>query len=118
MDSGAQHITTVITSNAAIMARLTNGLHWEIAPEGTKVPMATFSVTKSPGPSKDFGGEYTLNLYVFDTTLTNSAVTAQVITSQIKVDPSQNWRLTNQNSGYTSDEAREAFIQITFTFKL
>jgi hypothetical protein len=118
MRTGSQHITTVIRGNANIMARLTNGLYWEIAPEGTTTPLATFSITQVPGPSKDFSGQYTVNVFVFEETLTNAATTAAIIVQEIKNSDSNNWRLTNQNSGYTSDVAREAFIQLTFTFKI
>ena len=116
MQAAAQHIYTTITNNANIMALLTNGFHWELAPEKTNTPFATYRVEEAPF-SKDGANTYTVNFYVWTTKLLAAANIADTIKTEIK-NSDVKWRWVSASSGYTNFEAKEAFIELIFTFKL
>lgn len=115
MNTAATHINTVL-STAAIAAEVAN-VYWELAPEDTGWPFTVYSIQKTPGRTKDFGGEYSAEIRVFADSLTAGGEIALVIENTIK-DQYRNWKFINATSGYTDTDARVGFIQLTYNFKL
>lgn len=118
MKSAAEHVKTVIADNVAITAQLTNGFYWELAPEATDVPFGTYRLEENPPTTKTYDGSYRVSVFVWHENLDNASDAADVIKAQVKNDTSLNWRFISSRSGYTDTDAREAFIEIVFTFNL
>jgi hypothetical protein len=115
MNTAATHINTVL-STAAIAAQVSN-VYWELAPEDTGWPFTVYSIQKTPGRTKDFGGEYITEIRVFADSLTTSGNIALVIENTIK-DQYKNWKFINATSGYTDTAAQIGYIQLNYNFKL
>ena len=118
MLEASQYITTVINSKTAITTALTGGVSWEISASGTPKPFMNFNLVETPGATKDFGNNYNVSFFVFADSLTESATIGKTIKDQIKADTSLKWKFIRSANGYTSDEAQEAYIEITYTFNL
>ena len=116
MKAAAEHIHTELTTNTTISNRLTNGVHWEFCTdENTPLPLATFTVVQSPAVTKNFSGAYEVSVFVYDTSIDEAAETADIIKQEMTATT---WKFSTMRSGYTADEAQEAFIEIVFTFNL
>lgn len=116
MNTAAAHITTVLNSDSELLALLgTNKIHWEFAPDEIELPICNFSIVKAPGPTKNSLGSYTVEVSVYHNTLKEGGVIAQKI-EELGVGSS--WRYISTSCQYSSVEPKEAFLNITFTFKL
>jgi hypothetical protein len=104
-----------------ILKEIPNGIssfYWEIAPEDTILPFLTYSILEAPGASKDSNSLITTDIFIFAKNLTESSNISQGIRFFIKNSNNINWRFLGASSGYTTDEAKEGFIKLTFNFKL
>lgn len=117
MKQAADHINNVLINDSVILSLLPS-IFWEIAPEASVLPLLTYSIAEAPGATKDFGGVYTVDLFVFASTLTESALIGDTIKDQVKNNNNINWRFLGSVSGFTSDAAKEGFIKVSFNFKL
>ena len=114
MLAASQHITATVTGNATIMALLTEGFYWELGPEGTNVPFANYTLVETRPKSKDYEGEYRVSIFIWAETLTESATIADVMKNELQ----PNWKFESAQNGYTDTDAKEAYIEIVFTFNL
>ena len=114
MVTASEYINTTITGNATIAAALTNGFYWELAPEDTATPFATYRIIENPARTKSFSGAYEVSVFVWDATLRAAATVADTIKAEVP----QAWRYTQGRSGYTSTDAKEAYIELLFTFNI
>ena len=118
MNAAAAHIKTIIDSDAALTALIPGGLFWELAPEGTEVPFATFRVEQTPAATKNYSGSYRVTFFIWDSTLTKSGVIHEAMKTSIENNDSATWRFIGATSSYREADAKEAFIESIFTFNL
>ena len=111
----AKHITTVLT-HPAILAVVTGGVYWELADQEAEWPFVNFSFQGDKPISKEGKREYNVFVRIFAESLTQGATIAQEIHNNIKSN--SNWYDRGNRSGYTDNEAKEAFIELTYNFKL
>lgn len=109
----SQHITTTLET-PEIQAAVTGGIFWELADEDADYPFMNFSFKAAPPVTKEGIRDFEVNLRVFAKSLTSGATIAGVIQDALK---SSRWRERGYRSGYTDNEAKEAFIELTYQFK-
>jgi hypothetical protein len=113
----AKHITTTL-SDAAILALVTGGIYWELADQDAAMPFANYSFKASKKITKDGIREYEVKLRVFAENLNAVSTIAETISERL--DLTSRWKENPDfiNMGYTDNEAKEAFIELTYNFKL
>lgn len=114
MTAAAQHVYEVFTSNPDLVTALPGSMQWELAPENVQLPFGVFSLTKSPPVTKDLRGNYRVLIFVFAENLTDAAEISEVIETEVP----KSWKLELIQSGYTATDAKEAYIELNFNFKL
>jgi hypothetical protein len=114
--TAAQHITTVL-QELEIQNVIEDRVYWELAEEDSIFPFVTFSITNIGPVSKDRFSEFEAKVRIFDKSLTAAATVSSVIRESVSNNYSH-WRDKGAVSGYTDTEAKEAYIEITYNFKL
>lgn len=116
MKEAAEHVTEVL-SEPAITASVTGGIFWELAEEDSDFPLVTFSISDSGPATKNSFSQYQVKLRVFAERLSQAATITNTIRASVKAG-SNSWRDRGASSGYRDPEGKEAFIEITYEFKL
>lgn len=113
----AEHITTTL-SDAAILALITGGIYWELVDQDAVLPYAGYSFKGSKKTTKDGLREYEVKFRVFSESLNSASAIAETVSQRI--DLTSRWKESVDfiASGYTDYEAKEAFIELTYNFKL
>ena len=115
MIKAVEHITSTL-NHADIQASVPNGAFWELAEEKTQMPFITFAV-KASGPITKGSDmrEYEVKLRVFGSSLTAVSTASGVIVSALEAT---RWKDRGMTTGYTDPEAKGAWIEMTYEFKL
>jgi hypothetical protein len=113
----AEHITTTL-SDAAILALVTGGIYWELVEQDAVLPYAGFTFKGSKKITKDGIREYEVRFRVFSENLNSASTIAETVSERL--DQTSRWKENPDfiNMGYTDSEAKEAFIELTYNFKL
>lgn len=114
MLEASKHITSTITTSPTIIAALSGGFYWELGAEDVKTPFATYTVVETPGRTKDSAGTYRVSIFVWAENLTTGAGIADTIKKEVPAD----WKFEMAQNGYTDTDAKEAYIEVVFNFKL
>lgn len=112
----SEHITTVLRV-APITSILSGGLWWELAEKDTQAPFATYTIGSEGKFSKDGINGFDVQIRVFAEGLNEASRIAQTIDNYIK-DSEYNWRSRGARSGYNDQPQQDAFIEISYNFKL
>lgn len=115
MKAAAETVQADLTADAALQAVVAGKHYWELAPKGAKVPFLNFRIRENKRPSKDLAGNYQLQVFCFDETLTAAAELSELVKTALV---NANHRYQGGESGYTDDEAKEGYIQLNFNFNL
>jgi len=118
MKDGAEHVSQRINGNPVIQAAVPNGIYWELAPEVVENPYCTYRLRESPGVTKDSDSEYRVNVFVWHNSLDEAVTLADMIKTQIKESGGVKWKFIDGGSGYTDTDAKTAYIELVFIFKL
>ncbi len=112
----AKHITTTL-SDPAILAAVTGGVYWELADQDAVVPFVNFSFKGSKKLTKDGIRDYQVTVRLFTKSLNEASTISETISERL--DATSRWRESPDffKTGYTDPEAKEAFIELTYTFK-
>lgn len=104
-----------LLANAALQTAIEGKHYWELAPDNTKAPFATYRITQNPAPSKDRPGDYDLEVWCWESNLTKAAQLAELVKTALE---NAHHRFRGALSGYTDDDKKEGFIKLMFNFKL
>jgi len=115
MFEAAEHITTSL-NQPDIFNEVGDNIYWELAEEETTYPFITFTVQGERPVTKEGMRDYEVKVRVFAKSLTASATIGKVITDTLK--ETSTWKDRGMRSSYTDNEAKEAFIELTYNFKL
>lgn len=116
MIQAAQHITEVL-SLPGIATEVADKVFWELAEAGTDYAFINFSITDEGPISKNGVHQYNTQVRIYAKSLTEGSRIGGVVKDEIK-ESSYNWKFRGMRSTYTDGEAKEAFIEINFEFKL
>ena len=115
MFEAAEHINITL-NQPAIFNQVGEHIYWELAEEDTDYPFITFTVQGERPVTKEGMRDYEVKVRVFAKSLTASATIGKVITDTLK--DTTTWKDRGMRSSYTDNEAKEAFIELTYNFKL
>ena len=115
MKQAAEHIGTLL-SLPAINAVVGDDVYWELADAATVAPFLTYSVKAGAKITKEGIRNYEVAVRVFTPTLNTSAEIGDVVNQAITAN--SNWREQGVQTGYIDAEAKEAYLELTYTFKL
>lgn len=115
MTEAAEHCYAVLTEGT-IAATVTGGVFWELAEEDSDDPFVTYSLEDSGPVSKDRFAGYRVKVRIFAKTLTQASDILKTVRGSVKENTS--WRDRGATSGYTDAQAKEAFIEVIYEFKL
>jgi len=115
MKQAAEHIGTLL-SLPAINAVVDDDVYWELADAETVAPFLTYSVKAGAKITKEGIRNYEVAVRVFTPTLNTSAEIGDVVNQAITAN--SNWREQGVQTGYIDAEAKEAYLELTYTFKL
>ena len=113
--AAAEHIVEVMNL-AAIQALDAQIVRWDLAEENATPPLVNYKLNVLQRISKDGLYLYAVELYVYGTSLIQSADIADAIITAI-YDSSYNWKFRTADSGYNYTDGREALTTITYEFK-
>lgn len=115
MTEAAKHITEVL--KLPNIATEIQGAFWELAEAGTQYPFVNFSINDEGPVSRDGARGYNTQLRIYAKSLTEGSRIGTVIQDEIKASGYQ-WKDRGGRSTYSDSEAKEAYIELTFEFKL
>lgn len=115
--AAADHIGVILGNQVVTDILGEAQVFWELAEPGTLNPFITYSVSSNL-VTKSRLREYNTTLRIFDDSLTKASMKAEVIEAYIENSEAAKWKFRGSTSGYTSSEAKTAFIEIQYNFKL
>lgn len=115
MKQAAEHIGTLL-SLPAINAVVGDDVFWELADADTVAPFLTYSVKAGGKITKEGLRNYEVAVRVFTSTLNKSAEIGDVVNEAITAN--SRWKDQGIQTGYIDAEAKEAYLELTYTFKL
>ncbi|MEO0573211.1 MAG: hypothetical protein AAF039_16005 [Bacteroidota bacterium] len=118
MNEAAEKIKSMITTHQPLVDMLSGGLHWELAPETVERPFITFSLSENQKATKERSGDYDVQLFIWAINLTASGQVKELVEDAALAYNEVGFRYRGANTGYTTDEARDAFLQMNFNFKI
>ncbi|WP_281681831.1 hypothetical protein [Zunongwangia profunda] len=102
-------------SHPDINSLFSEPVFWELAEEKTKYPFGTYSFTDGRPLTKEGLRDTEVKIRIFANNLTEASTIAKTVRDTISV--TTNWKDRGGRSGYTSDEAKAAFLELTYEFK-
>lgn len=115
MKAAAETVQADLLADTALQAVISGAHYWELAPKEATLPLITFKLRENKRPAKDLGGNYDLQVFCFEKTLTAAAELSELVKTALI---NANHRYQGGESGYTDGEAQEGYIQLNFNFNL
>ena len=112
----SEHITAIL--RAPQISDLVNAkLFWELAEEETTFPFITYSVSSDGVVTKDGFSGYSVQIRVFAEGLNTASTIGKEVDSYLK-DNKIPWRNRGARTGYNDPPRQEAYLEITYNFKI
>src|SRR5690606_13642127 len=111
----SEHIYSTL-DRPAINAVAPGGIFWALADEKTVKPYITYVFTGGPQATKDHLRDHQVNIRIYANNLTEGATIAEVI--QEELEAVRPWKDRGYVSDYADPETQEAYVGLTYEFKL
>lgn len=114
MNNAAIEINNMLESSQELQAAI-NGHYWELADESVREPFITYSIEEQGPKTKNGLSVYLVQIWIWAPNLTRAGEIYDLVRSAAEI---QNFYYTGATTGYTSGEARAAFLKMDFNLNL
>lgn len=118
---GANHASEVLDDQNITDTMGGNKVFWGLAKSGTTGAFITYVISHGASETKEGRFPYKAEIWLFDKSLTDAATKAKAVIGHIKnnlLAQQHRWKLESSDGDYTSQEGDQAYIKITYNFKL
>lgn len=117
MIKGVNKIAEVLSA-PGMPSQLSNKIYWSLAGRDEVLPFVVFEVSVVGPFSKDRLSEHEAVIRVYADTLTASAELGESVVDHIKTFNNPKIYASGMTTRYADEQAREAFTEINYSFKI